>query len=87
MKPTATTCIAMSLEIPNKPHASGIRSNEPPATPEAPQAETAATTLRSSAVIRSTSIPMVCTAARVSTVIVIAAPAMLIVAPNGIETE
>jgi hypothetical protein len=32
--PTATTCIATSDEIPNKLQATGIRSKEPPATPE-----------------------------------------------------
>ena len=87
MKPTATTCMAISLGIPNRLHARGISNNEPPATPEAPQAQMAATTLSSTAVGRSTVIPRVCTAARVSTVIVMAAPAMLMVAPRGIDTE
>ena len=45
MKPIATTCIAISFGTPNKLHASGINSSEPPATPDAPQADTAATTL------------------------------------------
>ena len=40
-KPTATTCIAMSFEMPNRPQLSGINSSEPPATPEAPQADSA----------------------------------------------
>ena len=39
MKPTATTCIATSLGIPNRLQASGISSSEPPATPDAPQAQ------------------------------------------------
>ncbi|MNJ67180.1 hypothetical protein D3C77_633320 [compost metagenome] len=87
MNPTATTCIARSLEMPNRPHASGISSSEPPATPDAPQAQTDASKLSSTAVGRSTGIPSVCTAASVSTLMVIAAPPMLMVAPSGIETE
>ncbi|MNP54858.1 hypothetical protein D3C76_1494480 [compost metagenome] len=67
--------------------ANGISSSEPPATPEAPQAQIAATTLSSNAVGTSTGIPRVCTAASVSTVMVMAAPAMLMVAPSGMETE
>ena len=50
MKPTLTTCIAISLSIPKRLQATGIKRREPPATPEAPQAETAATTLRTRAV-------------------------------------
>jgi hypothetical protein len=38
MKPTATTCIAISLLIPNSEHAIGISNSDPPATPEAPHA-------------------------------------------------
>ncbi len=87
MKPTATTCIARSLEMPNRLQASGISSNEPPATPEAPQAQTAASRLSNTAVATSTWMPSVLTAARVSTVMVIAAPPMLMVAPSGMETE
>ena len=87
MNPTPTICIATSFGIPNKLQARGIRSNDPPATPDAPQADTAERTLRITAVAKSTSIPRVLTAARVSTEIVIAAPAMLIVAPRGIDTE
>ena len=60
---------------------------EPPATPEAPQAQIAATMLSRMAVGMSTAMPRVCTAARVNTVMVIAAPAMLMVAPSGIDTE
>ena len=85
--PTPTTCMAISLEIPKRLQATGIRRRDPPAIPEAPQAEIAATTLRTKAVAKSTGIPKVFTAARVKTLIVIAAPAMLIVEPSGIETE
>ena len=85
--PTPTTCMAISLEIPKRLQATGIRRREPPAIPEAPQAEIAATTLRTKAVAKSTGIPRVLTAARVKMLIVIAAPAMLIVDPSGIETE
>ena len=38
IKPMPTTCMAMSLEIPNILQAIGMRSSEPPATPEEPQA-------------------------------------------------
>ena len=38
MKPTATTCIAISWEIPNREQAMGISRRDPPATPDAPQA-------------------------------------------------
>ena len=37
--------MATSLSIPNRLQASGINNKEPPATPEAPQAEMDATTL------------------------------------------
>ena len=86
-KPTPTTCMATSLEIPNILHASGISSKEPPATPDAPQAAMVATRLSSRAVGTSAGISRVCTAASVSTVIVTAAPAILMVAPSGIDTE
>lgn len=87
MKPTPTTCIAISFGIPNKLHASGISSKEPPATPDAPHALIADSTLNMIAVPRSTSIPSVFVAASVKTDIVIDAPAMLIVDPRGIDTE
>ena len=87
MKPTPTTCMAVSLSMANRLHAIGISSSEPPATPEAPQAPSEATTLSTSAVQKSTCPPSVCTAAIVSTVMVMAAPAMLMVAPRGMETE
>lgn len=87
MKPTATTCIAISLLIPNKEHAIGIRSKEPPATPDAPQAANVASTESTMAVGISTEIPNVCAAAKVITVMVIAAPSILMVAPSGMEIE
>ena len=58
-KPTLTTCMAISLEIPKRLQATGINKREPPATPEAPQAEMAATTLKTKAVPKSTCIPKV----------------------------
>ena len=73
--------------IPNKEHAIGISNKEPPATPDAPQADNAAKRLNTTAVGISTPIPRVCTVAMVMTVIVIAAPSILMVAPNGIVTE
>ena len=75
-----------SFDMPNRLQLSGISSSEPPATPEAPQAESAATMDNNNAVAMSTWIPSVCVAASVSTVIVMAAPPMLIVAPSGIDT-
>ena len=87
MKPTPTTCMAMSLGMLNRLQAMGISSSEPPATPDAPQAPMAAMILSSNAVQKSTAMPKVCTAAMVSTVMVMAAPAMLMVAPSGIDTE
>ena len=79
IKPTPTTCMAKSFEIPKRLHATGTKRRKPPAIPEAPQAEIADTTLRIRAVAKSTSIPKVVTAASVKTLIVTAAPAMLII--------
>ena len=45
INPTATTCIATSLLIPNKEQAIGMSNSEPPATPEAPHAPKVAKTL------------------------------------------
>ena len=87
MKPTPIICAATSSEIPNDLHANGIYNNEPPATPDAPQAQREATILNKIALTKETSTPNVCTAANVKIVIVIAAPAILMFAPNGIETE
>jgi hypothetical protein len=72
--------------MPNRLQASGISSSEPPATPEAPQAHSADTTHSSMAVGMSTAMPRVWAAARVSTLMVMAAPAMLMVAPSGMAT-
>ena len=74
INPIPTTCIAISFEIPNKLQAKGINSNEPPATPEAPQAAMAANRLRINFEAKDASIPNVCTVVNVITVIVTAAP-------------
>ena len=87
MKPTPTTCMAMSLWMPKLEQATGMRSSEPPATPEAPQAPMVEMTHRSSAVGMSTSMPRVLAAASERTAIVMAAPLMLIVAPRGMDRE
>ena len=87
MNPTPTTCIAISFDIPSKLHASGTKSSDPPATPEVPAAEIAAIRLSRNAVGISTLIPIVFAAARESTFIVTAAPAIFIVAPSGIDIE
>ena len=64
-----------------------MSSSEPPATPDAPHAPRAAMADRTMAMGMLTGTPRVCTAARVMTVMVTAAPAMLMVAPRGMETE
>lgn len=87
MKPTATACMATSLLIPKNEQAIGISSSEPPATPEAPQAPKVAITPNKRAEANVTSTPTVCATAKAKTVIVTAAPSMLIVAPSGILTE
>ena len=87
MNPTPTTCIATSFGIPKRLQASGIRRSDPPATPEAPAALAAERTHRISAVGKSTWISSVCAAASAIVEIVIAAPAILIVAPSGMEME
>ena len=76
----------MSFGMPNSEQARGISSREPPATPEAPHADTAASTERITAVGMSTEMPSVLAAASAITVIVTAAPPMLMVAPSGMET-
>ena len=86
MKPTATTCIAVPLSIPKRLQAKGMSIKEPPGTPAAPQAQSEATTERRIAVKTSTCTPNVVQAESARTVIVIAAPAMLMVAPRGIDT-
>ena len=87
MKPTPTTCIATSDEMPKIEHAMGINSREPPATPDAPQAATEARMESMKARTSVISTPIVCAAAIVMTVMVTAAPSMLMVAPSGIDTE
>ena len=46
--------MAISLEIPNKLHATGINNNDPPVTPDAPQAAIVYNTLSTNAVRKST---------------------------------
>ena len=86
-KPTATTCIAKALSMPKRLQANGINIKEPPGTPDVPQAQTDATTHKSNAVKKSTSTPKLKAAAKDKTVIVMAAPAILMVAPSGIVIE
>ena len=59
IKPTPTTCIAISLSMPKLEQATGIRSNEPPATPDAPHAPTVEIIQSNKAVGMSTVIPNV----------------------------
>lgn len=87
IKPTPTTCMAISFEIPNREHAIGIRRREPPATPDAPHAPRADITDSRIAAGTETFMPRVFAAARVIIIIVIAAPSMLMVAQSGIDTE
>ena len=86
MKPTATACMAMSLPMPKNEQAMGTRRREPPATPEAPQAPRVATMDRNRAEAKLTSTPTVCATASDRTVMVTAAPFMLMVDPNGMLT-
>ena len=87
MNPTATACIETSALIPNSEHAIGIRRSDPPATPDAPHAPAVEIMHKIIVTGRGTVIPIVWQTAKVITVIVIAAPSMLIVAPNGILIE
>ena len=87
MKPTPTTCMAMSFGMLKRLQASGIKSRDPPATPDAPAALAAASTHMMSAVPKETSMPRVVAAARAIVEMVMAAPAMLTVEPSGIEME
>ena len=87
MKPMPTTCMATSLLMPNSAQHMGMSRSDPPATPDAPQADTAASTHRMTAVTGSTARSMVWQAAMVMTVMVTAAPAILMVAPSGMDTE
>ena len=63
------------------------RKKAPPATPDAPHAHTADTRHNNKAEPKSTGMFKVWAAAKVKTLMVQAAPAMLMVAPNGMETE
>ena len=65
----------------------GISSREPPATPEAPQAPRALMKASTMAAVKETEMPRVLAAARAMTVMVTAAPSMLMVAPRGMDTE
>ena len=82
-----TTCMEMSPGIPNRLHARGIKSRDPPATPEDPAALTAATTHMIRALPAETWIPKVWAAARAIVEIVMAAPAIFMAAPRGMEME
>ena len=73
--------------MPRNEHAIGMSSKEPPATPEAPQAPNVVMMQRKSADVKGTSIPNVCATASVITVMVTAAPFILMVAPSGMLTE
>ena len=77
----------MSLDIPSRLQARGTKRRDPPATPDVPAAEMDATRLRRIAVGMSILTPTVFAVAMESTVMVTAAPAMLMVAPRGIEME
>ena len=87
MKPTPTTCMAISLEMPNSEQAMGMSSSEPPATPEAPHAPKADMMDSRMAAGTETCMPSVLAAASVMMVMVMAAPSILMVAPSGMETE
>ena len=65
----------------------GLTGGNPPAILDAPHAESVAKILNTIAVGMLTLIPSVCAAANVITVIVIAAPSMLIVEPSGMDTK
>ena len=86
MKPTPTTCMATSLEMPNRLQARGTSSREPPATPEAPQALMADSTHSTTAVGKSTGMPRVWAAASDKMEIVMEAPPILMVEPRGMDT-
>ena len=87
MNPTATACMEMSKGIPNSEHAIGISNNEPPTTPEAPHAANVEIMHRTRIAGNVTEIPRVWQSAKVIIVMVIAAPPVLIVAPNGTLIE
>ena len=73
--------------MPNKEHAMGISNNEPPATPEDPHAAKVAVMHNNNVESGLICMPIVFHTASVMTVMVTAAPFMLMVAPNGMLTE
>ena len=79
--------MATSLPMPKKEHAIGMSNRLPPATPEAPQAPMVAMMPRNRADAKLTSTPTVLATASEKTVIVTAAPSILMVAPSGMLTE
>lgn len=87
INPTATACMDTSAPIPNSEHAIGISKRDPPATPDAPQAPKVEIRHNASVTGSGTEIPIVWHTARVMTVIVTAAPSILIVEPNGMLIE
>ena len=87
INPTATTCMEMESGMPNSEHANGINRSEPPATPDAPQAESAAKRLKIIAVGISTHNPERKCGGHSHDRDRDAAPSILMVAPSGIVTE
>ena len=87
MKPTATTCAEMAGSMLKSEQARGMSMSEPPATPEVPQAPMAAMMHSRMESTGSTTMPSVLHAAMVMMAMVMEAPAMLMVAPSGMETE
>ena len=86
MKPMATTCAEMFSGMPSSEQASGMSNNDPPATPEAPQAEMVENRQRTKAVPKPTSRPKLCAAAKAKMVRVTAEAFILSVAPKGMDT-
>ena len=87
MNPMDTACMATSLPMPKNEQAMGISRRDPPVTPDEPQAARVVMTQRKMADMKVTWMPKVLTIASVMTVMVIAAPFILIVAPKGMLTE
>ena len=77
----------ISWPMPNIEQAIGISNNDPPTTPAAPHAANVEMTHKTIANGRETDIPSIWQVTRVITVIVIAAPSVLIVEPNGMLIE
>ena len=76
----------MSSGMLSREQARGTSSNEPPATPEAPQAEMVENKQSKSAVPKLTSMPRLWAPARDKMVMVTAEAFILSVAPKGIDT-